>query len=71
MKNMPNMPATISAWMTFAPETLRERNRRSGISGFSIRDWRKTNAAIRAAEIAPRIIVCGSVQPFSEIWRML
>ena len=40
MKNIPNMPATSSAWTTLAPETLRERNSRSGISGFSIRAWR-------------------------------
>ena len=33
MKNMPNIPATDSAWITLAPETLRERKIRSGISG--------------------------------------
>ena len=30
---MPNSPATISTWTTFAPVTLRERKIRSGISG--------------------------------------
>ena len=71
MKNMPNMPATNRAWTMLAPDTLRERNRRSGISGFAIRAWRKTNAAIRAAETAPEDQRLGPNQPFSAIWRML
>ena len=33
MKNMPNIPATDTTWMRFAPEMLRERKIRSGISG--------------------------------------
>ena len=32
-KNIPNIPATESAWTTLAPETLRERKIRSGMSG--------------------------------------
>ena len=34
---MPNMPATLSTWIRFAPVTLRERKIRSGISGVARR----------------------------------
>ena len=53
MKNMPNMPATDSAWTRFAPETLRERKMRSGISGFAVAASRTTKAASSASETAP------------------
>ena len=39
-KKIPNMPTTSSAMTMLAPDTFREWNSRSGISGFSIRDWR-------------------------------
>ena len=42
---MPNMPTTTRPCTRFAPATLRERNRRSGISGFATRAWRATKAA--------------------------
>ena len=32
-KNIPNIPATISAWIALAPERFRERKIRSGTSG--------------------------------------
>ena len=37
---MPNRPATSSIRITLAPETLRERNRRSGSSGSAAIAWR-------------------------------
>ena len=49
---MPNMPATSSDWIALAPATLRERKRRSGISGLAIRAWRAMKAAPRTNEIA-------------------
>ena len=63
MKNIPNIPATSSAWTTFAPETLRERKIRSGMSGFAARASRTMNATSSASETAPRPSVCGSAQP--------
>ena len=36
-KNIPNSPATISTWIRFAAVTVRERNTRSGTSGFAAR----------------------------------
>ena len=56
---------------TFAPETLRERNRRSGISGLAIRAWRATNAASRAIETAPSPSVCAEPQPCSPTCRIV
>ena len=53
MKNMPNMPATDTTWMTFAPLMLRERKIRSGTSGLRAVASRTTNAASRASETAP------------------
>ena len=47
----------------FAPDTLREWNSRSGISGFSMRACRNTNAATRPIETAARMSVCAEVQP--------
>ena len=40
MKNIPNMPAIVSAWMMLAPDTFRERNMRSGMSGLAACAWR-------------------------------
>ena len=37
MKNMPKNPTTSRPMTMLAPATLRDRNRRSGISGFAIR----------------------------------
>ena len=62
-KNTLNMPATSSAWITFAPETLRERKIRSGISGVRAVASRMTNAASSASDTAPRISVVGAPQP--------
>ena len=55
----------------FAPATLRERNRRSGISGLATRAWRATNAAIRASETAPSTSVEVAPQPCSETCRIV
>ena len=41
---MPNIPTTRSACTALAPETVRERKRRSGINGFAMRAWRATKA---------------------------
>jgi len=54
MKNIPNIPLTISAWLRFAPETVRERSRRSGISGLAVVAWRAKNPASRTAAAAPK-----------------
>src|SRR5260370_933336 len=48
------MAATIPAWMTFAPVTLRERNRRGGSSGWPAVACRRTNAANRRTPPAPK-----------------
>ena len=48
-----------------APVTLRERNRRSGISGLSMRAWRCTKAATSAIETAPSTSVCVEPKPCS------
>ena len=50
---------------TFAPATFRERNRRSGISGFAMRAWRATNAASSAIETPPSPSVWAEPQPCS------
>ena len=63
MKNMPNSPATIRAWITLAPLTLRERKMRSGISGFAVRDSRRMKAASRAIAPAPKPSVWAETQP--------
>ena len=49
---MPNMPTAHSAMTAFAPATLRERNRRSGISGSAIRAWRATKRPAAGAHAA-------------------
>ena len=51
---MPNIPATVSAWITLAPETLRERKSRSGISGLRKVASRTTKATSSATDPAPR-----------------
>ena len=53
MKNIPNIPATNSAWIALAPETLRERKIRSGISGSRAVDSRTRKATSRASATAP------------------
>ena len=68
---MPNIPTTSSAMTTFAPATLRERKRRSGISGLATRAWRATNAASRATATAPSPSVCAEPQPCSPTCRMV
>ena len=70
-KNMPNIPTTSSAWTALAPETLRERNRRSGISGFSIRAWRTRKATIAATATAPRVSVRAEPQPCCSTCRIV
>ena len=55
----------------FAPVTLRDWNSRSGISGFSMRAWRSTNAATSAMETAARIRVRADVQPCSSTPRIV
>src|SRR5919106_1545391 len=70
-KNMPNIPITSSAWITFDPATSRERNSRSGISGLAIRAWRATNAATSAIDTAPRPSVWVDPQPCSWTSRIV
>jgi len=53
-KNIPKIPATMKVWTTFAPLTLRERKIRSGTSGSGAVASRRTKAATRASETAPR-----------------
>ena len=55
----------------FAPATLRERNRRSGISGLAIRAWRATNAASSAIETPPSASVWADPQPCSPASRIV
>src|ERR671931_639897 len=50
---MPNMPATSSTWIALAPETLRERKMRSGISGVRAVASRRMKTARRARDAAP------------------
>ncbi len=56
MKNIPNMPATDTTWMTFAPLMLRERKIRSGMSGVLAVASRTTNAASRASGMTAEVI---------------
>ena len=60
---MPNIPATVSDWMTLAPVTLRERKIRSGTSGLRVRDSRTTKATSRASPAAPSPSVRPEPQP--------
>ncbi len=62
---MPNMPATVSAWIRLAPATLRDRKIASGTSGFRAVASRATNAARSASEAAPRPIAAPEPQPCS------
>ena len=55
----------------FAPETLREWNSRSGISGFSMRACRITKPATSATDTAPRLSVSAEVQPCSSTPRIV
>ncbi|CAM5612171.1 hypothetical protein SCYAM73S_03471 [Streptomyces cyaneofuscatus] len=57
-----NSAATISIWTTLAPDTLRERRMRSGISGVRAVAWRRTNPASRASASAPRPSVRAEAQ---------
>src|SRR3954449_1797202 len=54
MKNIPNIPATSSAWTRLAPVTLRERKIRRGMSGVRAVASRSTKAASSASATAPR-----------------
>jgi hypothetical protein len=65
MKNIPNIPATNSAWIAFAPETLRERKIRSGMSGSRAVLSRTRKATSRASETAPNPRVRPEAQPVS------
>jgi hypothetical protein len=62
---MPNMPATSSAWMTLAADTLRERKIRSGTSGVAARASRATKEASSASVAAPRPSVRAEPHPSS------
>ena len=62
---MLNMPATTTTWTALAPETLRERNSRSGMSGFAVLACRATNAPSSVSATAPRPSVCSEPQPYS------
>ena len=53
MKNTPNIPATLRACTRLAPETVRERDIRSGISGLWPRASRTTKPTSRATATAP------------------
>ena len=61
---MPKIPATIRIWTRFAPVTIRERNTRSGTSGFAASRWRITNATSSPIASAPKPIVCAEPQPY-------
>ena len=65
MKNIPNIPATDRAWTRLAPETLRERNSRSGISGLLAVASRTTKPTSSATATAPRASVWPAPQPSS------
>ena len=65
------MPTTSSAITMFEPVTSRERNRRSGISGLSIRAWRTTNATSRTAAMPASVSVRVEVQPYSMTPRIV
>ena len=62
---MPNMPATRSACSAFAPETLRERKIRSGISGVPAVASRAMNAASSASDTTPNPSAPVEPQPSS------
>ena len=68
---MPNIPATSSACTRFDPDTLRDRNSRSGISGLAIRAWRTTNATSSAIATAPSASVWAEPQPCSVTCRIV
>jgi hypothetical protein len=63
MKNMPNIPATMKAWIALAPETLRERKIRSGMSGLRAVASRARNAASSTRAPAPSSSVRVAPQP--------
>ncbi len=60
-------PITSRPITAFAPATLRERNRRSGISGFGMRAWRMKKAISSAIDTPPSRIVWVDPQPFSPV----
>ena len=64
-KNIENMPATTTTWTALAPDTLRERNTRSGMSGFAPRAWRTTNRPSSTSATAPSPSVWADAQPCS------
>ena len=57
------MPAIISACTRLAPDTLRLRKIRSGMSGVRAVASRTTKAARMATATAPRMSVCAEPQP--------
>ena len=63
MKNIPNIPATSSAWTTLAPETLRERKIRSGMRGLRAVASRTTKATSSPSAVAPSPSVRPEPQP--------
>jgi hypothetical protein len=64
-KNIPNIPATRRTWIALAPETLRERKMRSGISGVRAVASRRMNAPSSASAMAPSTSVVVAPQPSS------
>ena len=60
---MANIPATTSAWMAFAPDTVRERKMRSGMSGSRAVASRTRKAASSARARPPRRRVEPAPQP--------
>ena len=64
------MPATVSAITMLAPATVRERNRRSGMSGFSIRAWRDDERGEQHERDGAEPSVRTSTQPTSEMPRI-
>ena len=57
------MPATVSAWIALAPETLRERKIRSGTSGFATVASRTMKAASNTSEPAANASVWVAPHP--------
>ena len=62
---MPNMPDADSAWIRFAPVSVRERKIRSGTSGLAAVASRTMKPARRTSVTAPNTTVRGAVQPSS------
>ena len=57
------MAGADNAWITFAPEKLRARKRRSGSSGVVAVAWRTMNPTSNRLATAPSPSVCNEPNP--------